>query len=140
MSAEPQKFNQVTEENIKILVDEFYADIKNDQTLGPIFNREIGDGWASHMPRMYDFWSSVMLKSGRYQGRPVPVHMKIEGLSTERFSHWLKMFHGKARELYEKEIADIYVEKSNMIAQSLQLAVGLSPSVDYAKRPKKPTK
>jgi hemoglobin len=137
MTADLKKFNQVTEENIKVLVDEFYAEIKKDQTLGPIFNREIGDGWASHMPRMYDFWSSVMLKSGRYHGRPVPVHMKIEGLSKERFIHWLKMFHRKAHELYEEEIANIYVEKSNMIAQSLQFAIGLTPSVDYAKRPKK---
>lgn len=61
----------ITEDSIKDLVDRFYAKVHNDSQLGPVFNRAIGENdqdWEPHLERMYAFWSSVMLTSGRYHG------------------------------------------------------------------------
>ena len=37
------------------------------------------NSWPVHLAKMYDFWSSVMLTTGRYKGNPLGVHMRVEG-------------------------------------------------------------
>ena len=54
----------VTEEDIARLVPRFYARVRADEVLGPIFNRAIGD-WPHHLGKLEAFWSSVMLKPVR---------------------------------------------------------------------------
>lgn len=124
------KFDHITDETIIVLVDHFYDNIRQDDMLGPIFQRVIGDGWDHHMPKMYAFWSSVMLKSGRYKGRPVPTHMKIGSLTPEHFSQWLDLFRQAAESLYIPEMAAQFVAKSEMIAESLQLALFRSRALE----------
>ena len=71
---------EVTESAIKLLVDAFYTRVRRDAVLGPIFSRAIAnDAWPAHLEKMYAFWSSVMLTSGRYKGNPLAVHLKVEG-------------------------------------------------------------
>ena len=74
------KFSEVTDESIHRLVDEFYARVRDDAALGPVFANAIKD-WEPHLATMRDFWSSVMLTSGRYKGNPVIKHRQVEGIS-----------------------------------------------------------
>ena len=53
------------EAEIEILVRDFYARIRADETLGPIFARVIGEDWEPHLQKMFAFWSS--------DGGPYPV-------------------------------------------------------------------
>ena len=53
------------EAGIRALVHGFYAKVRQDAELGPIFDRVIGDDWDNHLAKMCDFWSSVMLTTGR---------------------------------------------------------------------------
>ncbi|WP_416400400.1 group III truncated hemoglobin [Alicycliphilus denitrificans] len=46
---------------IAALVHGFYADVRADGQLGPLFDRAIGAHWDAHLARMVDFWSTVML-------------------------------------------------------------------------------
>ncbi|MEI9984982.1 MAG: group III truncated hemoglobin [Aliidongia sp.] len=75
-----------TEEAIFRLVDGFYADIRRDPSLGPIFERAIGADWPAHLDTMNRFWSSVMLTSGRYKGNPMVVHLRVPGIAPELFA------------------------------------------------------
>ena len=68
----------ISENAIRHLVDTFYAKVRADPALGPIFERAIAGDWGPHLARMRDFWSSVMLTSGRYKGNPVAVHLRLE--------------------------------------------------------------
>jgi hypothetical protein len=52
-----------------------YAKVRADSELGPIFKRAIPGDWGPHLATMHDFWSSIMLTSGRYKGNPVAVHL-----------------------------------------------------------------
>ncbi|TIR44376.1 MAG: group III truncated hemoglobin, partial [Mesorhizobium sp.] len=52
--------------SIGALVREFYARVREDERLGPIFTREITGDWGPHLEKMTNFWCSVMLKSGDY--------------------------------------------------------------------------
>ena len=62
------------EQQIKELVDSFYSRVRKDELLGPVFAEAIGEGWDAHLVTMSDFWSSVLLASGRYKGNPMLVH------------------------------------------------------------------
>lgn len=121
----------ITEPLIEQLVRRFYGKVRQDPEIGPIFAGVIGDEWEPHLEKMFAFWSSVTRMTGRYKGRPVPVHLAIEGIEPRHFEIWLDLFRETARELCEPEVATIFIERAERIAESLQLALfyrpGLSP-------------
>jgi hemoglobin len=75
---------------------------------------------------MCDFWSSVTLMSGRFKGSPMQAHIRIGNLRPTHFARWLHLFEQTAREVCPPEAADIFVEKSQMIARSLQMGLQLA--------------
>ncbi|WP_374656191.1 group III truncated hemoglobin [Dongia sp.] len=111
-----------TEAQIEDLVATFYARIRKDPELGPIFARVIGEDWTPHLKTMCNFWSSVMLTSGRYKGRPIPAHIKIGDIAPQHFAHWLALFSATAHELFEAPLADAFIERARRIAESFKLA------------------
>jgi hemoglobin len=80
-----------TEEEIVSLVHAFYARVRSDPQLGPIFDRHIAD-WDAHLGRLVDFWSSVLRRTGRFSGAPMPKHNALPDLSAELFERWLGLF------------------------------------------------
>src|SRR6185312_5525872 len=118
----------VTEDAIVRLVNEFYKRVRRDPALGPVFERAIPtDAWPAHLEKMYAFWSSVMLTSGRYKGNPVAVHQKVDGVAPPMFGDWLDLFEATAAELFVPEIADRFICKARRIAESLKLALFYRP-------------
>jgi hemoglobin len=121
-------FEQVTEATIRRLVDAFYARVRRDPTLGPIFDAAIAeDAWPAHLEKMYAFWSSVMLTSGRYKGDPVSAHRKVAGIEPPMFGNWLDLFEATASELFVPDIAEQFACKARRIAESLKLALFFRP-------------
>ena len=110
-----------TEAEIEDLVATFYARIRKHPSLGPIFERVMGPDWSVHLKLMCDFWSSVMLTTGRYKGRPIPAHVKIAGIEPRHFAEWLDLFEATAREMFAPELAGSFVAKARRIAESLKL-------------------
>lgn len=124
------KKSHITESSIRQLVDNFYAKVRQDKLLSPIFKQAIGDDpeiWKPRLQIMYDFWSSVMLGGGRYQGNPLQKHRLLPSFDIKLFDRWLTLFEETARELYTEEIANHYVEKSKRIAKSLKLGLYYRP-------------
>ena len=113
----------VTRTSIGILVREFYARLRRNERLGPIFAREISGDWEPHLEKMTDFWCSVILKSGDYQGRPVPAHLKLKDVTELDFDIWLSIFGQTAGELFSRDTAAVFVERAERIAKSLKLAM-----------------
>ncbi|AZO71757.1 MAG: group III truncated hemoglobin [Mesorhizobium sp.] len=109
--------------SIGVLVRKFYSRVRKDERLGPIFAREITGDWDPHLEKMTDFWCSVILKSGVYQGRPVPAHLKLEDLTEADFEIWLALFRETAAELFAPKTAAVFVERAERIAASLKLAM-----------------
>lgn len=119
----PFVHSEVDRAFISRLVRSFYNRVRADGRLGPIFAREITGDWEPHLEKMTDFWSSVILKTGGYEGRPVPAHMKIEGITPDDFAIWLGIFRQTAEELCTPEVAAVFIERAERIAKSLQLAL-----------------
>src|SRR6266498_2288518 len=121
-------FTDITEATILRLVDAFYARIRCDPALGPIFGQAIAaDAWPAHLRRMYAFWSSVMLTSGRYKGDPVAVHERIAGIEPALFGNWLDLFEATAAEMFIPALAAEFATKARRIAESLRLALFFHP-------------
>ncbi|HYD89750.1 MAG TPA: group III truncated hemoglobin [Vitreimonas sp.] len=110
----------VDEKMIERLVRAFYGDIRADEVLGPIFEARISD-WEPHLQRMCAFWSSVMLRSGRYSGRPMPMHAPLP-VGGAHFDRWLGLFEAAAQRECGAA-ADLFVARARMIAQSLELGI-----------------
>ncbi|MBA3519646.1 MAG: group III truncated hemoglobin [Rhizobiales bacterium] len=119
--------DQISEDAIQRLVDRFYARIRTDAELGPIFAAALPDDWAPHLATMGDFWSSVMLTTGRYKGNPVDVHFRIEGMEPRLFDRWLQLFDETCCELFEGSVGETFRSKAVRIAESLKLALFYRP-------------
>lgn len=106
---------------LRELVHRFYGRVRRDRILAPIFKERISD-WAPHLERMVAFWSSVTLMTGRYHGRPVPVHAPLP-VDARHFGRWLELFRETAGEVCTPAGAAHVIERAERIARSLQAAV-----------------
>jgi hemoglobin len=116
----------VDEAMIRDVVHAFYAKVRGDEVLGPVFARVPDAEWGAHLAKLCDFWSSVLLATRRYQGRPMPAHVAIPEISPPHFARWLELFRATAREVCPPEAAALFVARAEMIAQSLQLGIAAS--------------
>ena len=117
----------IDEDMIEQLVRGFYARIRSDSLLGPIFDPRIHD-WERHLQRMCAFWSSVVLSSGVYHGQPMRMHLPLP-VDARHFDHWLELFEQTARDLFSEEIAQYFMERARRIALSLELGIASSQGV-----------
>jgi len=113
----------VTEAQLQSLVHGFYGKVRDDTVLGPVFNQAISD-WPHHLAKMVDFWSSVMLTSGRYKGNPLMMHLKhIARIRPDMFDRWLELWRETARGTLDEAGAAGVIAKAERIAESLQLGM-----------------
>lgn len=120
----------IDDEMIHRLVHAFYDRVRDDAVLGPIFAARITD-WEPHLAKMCAFWSSVMLMTGRYHGRPMPAHAPLP-VGGKHFDHWLALFETTARDVCPPAAAERFIEKSRLIAQSLEMGIATSRGVMLA--------
>lgn len=73
------------------MVDAFYAKVREDPVLGPIFAAHVVD-WTPHFTQMNRFWRSVLFSSGEFAGNPVAKHAVIPDLNRAEFACWLALF------------------------------------------------
>ncbi len=100
-------------------VDEFYAAIREDDLLGPIFLTRVHD-WPSHLGQMNRFWQSILLGSANFRGNPMLKHIAIPHLDEDHFTRWLELFYATLRRITDNDEAIKMVGgKARMIASSL---------------------
>jgi hemoglobin len=113
----------LTEDDLTRVVDAFYARVREDALLGPIFDGAIQD-WPEHLARLQAFWSSVMLTSGRYKGQPIPAHVRHEAkITPATFERWLALWHATTSELFPPDAAAALQDRAERIAESLSLGL-----------------
>ncbi|MFP5404797.1 MAG: group III truncated hemoglobin [Gammaproteobacteria bacterium] len=100
-----------TEAEVHDLVHTFYAKVRDDERLGPIFDAHVRD-WDHHLGKMVDFWSSTLRGTARYRGTPMPKHVALPGLEPALFERWLTLF----RETTEGIENPPMRERANLIA------------------------
>lgn len=122
----------VDEAGLHRLVHAFYAKVRADDMLGPLFDREISD-WPAHLEKLVNFWSSTMLKTHRYDGRPLPPHLKLPEISDAHFARWLALFRETAHEEMPELGAPAVTAMADRIATSFRMAIAFHRGEDSTK-------
>lgn len=104
------------------LVDAFYDKIKIDPLLGGVFARV---NWESHLPVMYNFWSSMLLGDQSYRGTPLRPHLGLP-VDTAHFKQWLKLFDETVDENFAGMKAEEAKARAYAIAGVFQHKMGLT--------------
>ncbi|WP_207477812.1 group III truncated hemoglobin [Arenibaculum pallidiluteum] len=107
----------IDEAVIERLVRAFYGKVRQDPLLGPVFEAAISD-WETHLRHLMDFWSSVTLMTGRFNGRPMQTHARMD-IGVGHFSRWLELFRETAAEVCTPAAAAIFVDRAERIGRSL---------------------
>lgn len=115
-TAGPDLHASVTEENIALLVERFYASVQQHPTLGPVFNDRLDGRWDKHLAQMKNFWSSVLLRSGRYEGFPLGAHFDVPGIERDHFGDWLALFEETLMGVYQEDVAQSILANANQFA------------------------
>ena len=110
----------ISEASIRLMVDSFYAKVRADEVLGPVFADALHGQWDEHMPRMYRFWSTLLLGTRSFQGRVADKHMALPGITPEHFARWLGLFKETLDRIYTRETAEYILQIAGRIAGNLQ--------------------
>jgi hemoglobin len=124
----------IDEGELARLVPAFYTRIRADAELGPIFNDAV-ENWPEHFGRLTDFWTSIMLGTGRYKSNPVAAHRKHAArIAPEMFDRWLAIWKATTGDMMSAGGAAALQDKAARIAESLKLALyfKLPPKGDRA--------
>jgi hemoglobin len=98
-----------TRADVELLVNSFYDGIKVHTLLGPIFNISANVNWETHLPKMYSFWSSLLLGEHSFSGNPMATHIALSKnipLTALEFSEWIELFNITVDGLFEGEKAN----------------------------------
>jgi hemoglobin len=123
--------SEITKENIETMVLNFYRRVLQDEIVGPFFVAKLGDDmtneyWKPHLELLVNFWASITLGDTSYRGNPFAPHMYLGELNREVFEQWLKLFFTTLDEVYEPQVADLFKERSTIIAGNFMRNLGLS--------------
>jgi hemoglobin len=99
-------------DDVSFLVRTFYAKVRNNIILGPIFNDIVQD-WEKHLEHLTDFWEMVLLQSGPGAGKfnPIPVHKEVDDhtqnkISEFHFNNWLELWFETIDQHFDGEVAE----------------------------------
>ncbi|MEA1648931.1 group III truncated hemoglobin [Nitrospirillum sp. BR 11164] len=118
---------------IATLVSQFYARVRRDPDLGPVFNQAIRD-WDHHLETLTAFWSALLLPperhtAARYKGNPMAAHLKhLERLTPALFDRWLALWSEATADVLPPDAATDALAKAARIATSLQLGLFYRPA------------
>ena len=127
VTREIQEETGIDEALIEWLIRSFYDRVREDECLGPIFTARISD-WEPHLERMFAFWSSVALMTGRYHGQPMARHLPLP-IDARHFDRWLTIFEQTARDVCPPAAADRFIMLARRIAESLELGLASSRGI-----------
>lgn len=108
----------IDEPMIRRLVDTFYDRVIADAVLGPVFGSRVKD-WPAHLSRMYDFWSAVVLQTGRYAGRPLERHRAIDEIEPAHFVRWLTLWSETVGEVVPPAVRDRFTVPAARMALTM---------------------
>jgi hemoglobin len=80
-----------SEAEVTRLVHDFYARVRQEPRLGPVFGARVQD-WDSHLGQLVDFWSAMLRGTRRFSGNPMSTHMAMPELDGDLFERWLRLF------------------------------------------------
>lgn len=113
--------------DVNFLVNTFYAKIREDDFLGPIFNAHVTD-WPEHLDKLTDFWESNLFRIPKFRGNPPEAHSRVDhaegkSITQEHFVRWLQLWFETIRDHFEGEKAELAKSLARRMSTGLFIAV-----------------
>lgn len=115
-----EKTSVITETAIEDMVHRFYAKVRQDELIGPIFIHAIGQKWDAHLERLCAFWSTVLLASRSYYGDPFTAHRMVQGIQKDHFERWLFLFKNTVHEVFTEDVAQDIFSRAERMSNRMQ--------------------
>ena len=120
---------------IKGLVVLFYARVRQDAVLGPVFADIIGEKWDTHLEKVVAFWRYATWLDRSYNASNFMLaHSKHALIQASLLPRWLMLFRQSARDACTKEAADHLIDIAERMAASLEMSLARRP-LCYEERP-----
>ena len=120
------------DEDLEPLLTRFYATVERDELLAPYF---APIDMREHIPRIADFWSTIIFHSARYAGNAFRPHLEMPGLTAEHFVHWLATLERTVDASHVGPNAEMMKALGHRVAYSMQLRLGITPAFEYRELP-----
>lgn len=109
------------------IVRNFYAKVREEETLGPIFNGMITD-WEEHLEKLTDFWEMNLFGGKKYSGNPILIHQQVDEkcnhqISPYLFGTWLNLWFATIDESFEGENAAILKRRARKMQTVLMVSI-----------------
>jgi hemoglobin len=111
-------------EGILNLLRHFYADVRQDPLIGPVFNAQIKD-WKEHLDIIASFWETL-IGGPRTYARPMPVKHVPLHLREEHFERWLFLWQANCRAQLPTYLAVEMIDLADHIGGKLRLILRIS--------------
>ncbi len=111
-------------EDIMLLVNTFYDRLQEHSDLDYLFNTVAQIDWVKHLPKMYDFWETLLFHKQSYKGNPMKMHVALDKkspLEKAHFDAWLQIFEATVNDLFVGEKAELAKQRANSVAMSISL-------------------
>lgn len=114
-------------QEVELLIRSFYARVREEEVLGPIFNGRIHD-WEAHFERLIDFWETNLFFVRKYKGDPLKVHLEVDeatgqAITPEHFGRWLNLWVNTIDEHFTGETAQIAKNRARNMGSFLFLKI-----------------
>lgn len=112
---------------IETLVQDFYQKLLEDELVSHFFLTHMSDSLDEHLPRIVDFWDTILLGGLGYNGNMMRRHMELNSrseLNEEHFERWLKIWSATIDENFRGAKADLAKEKAKTMKELMLYKLG----------------
>lgn len=108
------------------VVTDFYAQVRKDQMLGPIFDAQITE-WDAHLEKITGFWYQMLFQvKGAYYGNPIEAHVQVDAhanheIAPTHFGKWLYYWINTIHDRFEGPMANLMIEHARKMQTVLYL-------------------
>ena len=123
-------------EDLVLLLNQFYEKVFRDALLGHFFTEVMHVNLDTHIPRIADFWETVLLGGRNYKDNAITPHMKINKLSPmeeRHFKRWVSLFHETVDELFDGEVAETAKQRAVSVATVMRIKIANASSINIIK-------
>jgi hemoglobin len=120
-NAHPPRF-AITPDQIRLVVTEFYAVVREHPGLGPVFAAHVTD-WAAHEDKIARFWRNAILHERSYDGNPFAVHQAAGNVRGPMFDVWLGLFDSVLRRNLPEDLAQGWSVLAHRIGRGMRMGL-----------------
>jgi hemoglobin len=99
--------------DVQQIMTEFYAKATQDEVIGVKFNHI---NMTEHIPKIVEFWSTIIFYEGDYKGSPFDKHLPLH-LKKQDFERWLMLFEETVRAHFEGEMTEEIINRAKNIGR-----------------------